>query len=205
MEEKDRERLDNHISDSIKNNLLRCIISNPRQKSGMQSNEHVAEMGISKIKIRPVMINSELMYQATEQAGTKVLHSNYTEREIIIYICNMISNSFKQCEIITSNYILNILVSKKGKLTINKKTAGLSKIIPKSLENNLEHNRTKNYIINEGTAVPFMTELGVMTKEGKIVTKRYDKFRQINRFLEFIRDIKDNLPKNREISIIDFG
>ena len=203
MEDKDREKLTTHISDCIKSNLLRCIISNPRQKMGMQNDERQNE--ISKIKIRPVMINSELMYQATEQVGAKVLHSNYTDKEIVMYIVKMISNSFKQCEIITNDYVLNILVSKKGKMTISKKDSGLSKINPKAFESNLEHNRSKNYIIKEGTNVPFMVELGVMTKEGKIIHKRYDKFRQINRFLEFIRDIKDNLPKNREISIIDFG
>ena len=209
MEEKDREKLRDAIANSVKGNFRRCIISNPRQKAVTQTDEkqsdNTQKMGISKIKIRPVMINSELMYQATEQAGPKVFHTNYAQNEMVIYIYNMVLNSFKQCEIITNDYALNILVSKKGKLTISKKTSGLTKITPKALENSLEHNRTKNYIINEGTEVPFMIELGVMTKEGKIVAKRYDKFRQINRFLELIRDIKDDLPKNREILIIDFG
>ena len=69
----------------------------------------------------------------------------------------------------------------------------------------MQHNRTKNYILKEGIPVPFLIDLGVMNRQGDIVKSRYDKFRQINRFLEFIRDVEGELPKNREITIIDFG
>ncbi len=69
----------------------------------------------------------------------------------------------------------------------------------------LSHNRKKRYILEEGTMVPFLVDLGVQTKEGKIVNSRYDKFRQINRFLEFIEDILPKLDKERESVILDFG
>lgn len=69
----------------------------------------------------------------------------------------------------------------------------------------LSHNRVKKYILEEGKPVPFLVDLGVQTKEGKIVHSRYDKFRQINRFLEFIEDILPILPKDRPVHIIDFG
>lgn len=69
----------------------------------------------------------------------------------------------------------------------------------------LEHNRTKNYILREGTPVPFLVELGVMTDKGRVVHSRYDKFRQINRFLEFIEDVLPELPADRELAILDFG
>ena len=86
-----------------------------------------------------------------------------------------------------------------------------SKIRPLLLKGNLinqaalEHNRKKQYLLPEGTAVPFLVDLGVMTKEGTIVHSRYDKYRQINRFLEFIKDILPQLNKNKENVIIDFG
>ena len=64
---------------------------------------------------------------------------------------------------------------------------------------------TVKYIIEEGTAVPFMIDLGVMTENGKIIRTRYDKYRQINRFLEFIEDILPELPTDRTVHIIDFG
>ena len=69
----------------------------------------------------------------------------------------------------------------------------------------LQHNRQKNYLLKEGIPVPFLVDLGVMTPEGKIVRSRYDKFRQINRFLEFIEDILPKLHRERENRIIDFG
>ena len=69
----------------------------------------------------------------------------------------------------------------------------------------LSHNRKKHYILEEGIPVPFLVDLGVMTKEGRVVNSRYDKYRQINRFLEFIEDILPNLDQGRESAIIDFG
>lgn len=178
------------VKESVDANLLRAVISNPKQKDG-----------ISKIKIRPVMMNGSLMYQITEHIGTQVFHKNMDKTQVAFYICDMTQHCFKQCEITTNEYVLNILTSKKGKITINRK---MSKAVPIKPEM-FEHNRTKNYILKEGTAVPFLIDLGVMNKQGIIIRQKYDKFRQINRFLEFIKDIRTELPKNREISIIDFG
>lgn len=190
LEELYDENLLREVKESIDGNLLRAIISNPKQKDG-----------ISKIKIRPVMMNGGLMYQITEYIGTQVFHKNMDKKQVVFYICDMTQHSFKQCEITTNEYVLNILISKKGKITVNRK---MSKAVPIKPEM-LEHNRTKNYILKEGTAVPFLIDLGVMNKQGVVIRQKYDKFKQINRFLEFIRDIKEELPRNREISIIDFG
>lgn len=185
--------LKNQLTDSIKDNFLRAVISNPREKGG-----------IFKIKVRPVMAKS-IMYQATEYVGTQVFHHNYTDSEIIEYMYKMMVNSFKQCEIMTNGVNVNILVSKKGKITINKKKASTTLITSSAVKDNLNHNRKKKYILEEGIAVPFLIDLGVMNKNGDVIKTRYDKFRQINRFLEFIRDIENELPGNREIKIIDFG
>ena len=67
------------------------------------------------------------------------------------------------------------------------------------------HNRKKQYLLEEGIPVPFLVDLGVMTHDGQVVKSRYDKFRQINRFLEFIADVLPELPKDRPVRIIDFG
>jgi SAM-dependent methyltransferase len=69
----------------------------------------------------------------------------------------------------------------------------------------MSHNRKKRYVLEEGIPVPFLQDLGVMTAEGKIVRSRFDKFKQINRFLEFIEDILPQLDKDRELTILDFG
>lgn len=94
----------------------------------------------------------------------------------------------------------SVLISKKGKVTIKKKQKK-AKMRPLDLN----HNRKKQYILQEGVPVPFLQDLGVMTEEGKIVHARFDKFRQINRFLEFIEDILPQLDSGRELTILDFG
>ena len=97
----------------------------------------------------------------------------------------------------TKKFRYTVLVSKKGKVTIQKKQqAGCTK------EVDLSHNRNKKYILQEGTTVPFLQDLGVMTSDGKIVRTKFDKFRQINRFLEFIEDILPQLAKDREVTIL---
>jgi SAM-dependent methyltransferase len=106
---------------------------------------------------------------------------------------------------LTNDIRSNILVSKKGKVTINKKKSSAALILPSGANDSLNHNRKKRYILEEGIAVPFLVDLGVMNKQGDVLKPRYDKFKQINRFLEFVRDIVDELPQNREINIIDFG
>ena len=188
----EQNQLQNELCKYIDKNLIRIIVSNPKDKNG-----------ISKIKVRGVMLNADLMFQVTEYIGTQVFHKNYTVAEAAAYLEKMILNSFKQCEIITNDIVVNILVSKKGKVTINRKKPTSKLIEPKAVD--LSHNRTKHYILEEGIPVPFLIDLGVMNKQGDILKPRYDKFRQINRFLEFVKDIVDELPKDREISIIDFG
>lgn len=93
-----------------------------------------------------------------------------------------------------------VLVSKKGKMTIKVK-----KHPQKAPVQIKAHNRVKQYILKEGIPVPFLVDLGVMTEKGKVITSRYDKFRQINRFLEFVEDILPRLSKDREVTILDFG
>ena len=98
------------------------------------------------------------------------------------------------------------MVSRKGKTTIKRKRTddtGTTTEADRSMR--LSHNRVKRYILEEGVPVPFLVDLGVQTDEGKIVRARYDKFKQINRFLEFIEDILPTLSQERTVRIIDFG
>ena len=121
----------------------------------------------------------------------KLLHNNHSHKVVFNDICEVLS------EILHSNILV---ISKKGKVTIKKKQKK-AKMRPLDLN----HNRKKQYILQEGVPVPFLQDLGVMTEEGKIVHARFDKFRQINRFLEFIEDILPQLDSGRELTILDFG
>lgn len=162
------------------------------------SNIRNNELG-EKIKIRPVLLKDQLKFQVTFYRGTKVIHKNYEKRELLVDIPLWLSEYFKQMQAEYADVQASVLVSKKGKITIRQKKTGCKK------ETVLEHNRKKKYILEEGTPVPFLVDLGVMSQNGKIVHAKYDKFKQINRYLEFVDDILEQLPKDREITIVDFG
>ena len=168
--------------------LYQIIISNPQKNSK-----------ISKVKIRPVILKDSLLFQSTEYRGAQVFHENYEKPQIVEKIQEYLKGYFKQMELTCTSMQATVLISKKGKATIKKKQLQTEKKI------DLSHNKAKKYILQEGTLVPFLVDLGVQTKEGKIVRSNYDKFRQINRYLEFIADIMPILPTDRCINIIDFG
>ena len=98
----------------------------------------------------------------------------------------------------TIDYDYHIIINKKGDAKINKKA-------PTKKFEEVSHNRKKNYILNEGEKSTFLIELGIMTDQGKIINSKYDKFKQINRYLELVSDCIPYLDKNKTIKIIDFG
>lgn len=183
------ERLKNILEEQFSEGLDQIIISNPRRAALAQ-----------KVKIRPVLLKEQLHFQVTEYKGKQVFHENYEKQDAIAYVLDQMEKFFGQMVLQSTTKTVNVLVSKKGTVTIKQK-AQKNEVKPKELS----HNRKKRYILEEGTAIPFLVDLGVQTREGKIVHSRYDKFRQINRFLEFIQDIVENLPKGRELTIVDFG
>ena len=187
--EKIMEQLKKVLNDGINENLYQIILSNPR-KTG----------DVEKIKVRPVLVKGKIEFQETSYVGTKVFHENFSKEKLIEKLLTALTESFKQGELENKEFRATILVSKKGKITVKtKKNVGEKKEI------DLSHNRVKQYILEEGKAVPFLVELGVQSKDGKIIKSKYDKFKQINRYLEFIRDVLPILPKDRTVNIIDFG
>ena len=175
----------------ISDKLIDMVISGQKNKS---------EDKAVKVRIRPVILKNEIEYQVSEFVGRKVLHSNHGAADVKKKIIDYMTEDFKQAQINMTDAAATILSSKSKTLTCKYKKAGQLKV-----QRNLSHNRTKKYIIQEGKPVAFMIDLGVMGQDGKIIRTRYDKFRQINRFLEYIEDILPKLDKERELTIIDFG
>lgn len=175
------------LEEQLNIDLVHMIISNQRKKGE-----------VMKVKVRPVLIKDVLFFQASQYVQQQVIHSNFTASQLLEAVQTWLTDNFKQIEVKTKTESLTALVSKSGKATIKRKLAV-------NQQGTLTHNRDKQYILTEGTPVAFLIDLGVMTKEGKIVRSRYGKFKQINRFLEFIEDIIPNLAQDKEINIIDFG
>ena len=155
---------------------------------------------LTKVRIRPVLLKEELRFQAEIFRGTKAFHENLKKEEAAARISQWMQDSFRQLQLAGTFGTASVLVSKKGKVTIKEKTQNTG---VKAGE--LAHNKKKHYLLEEGRPIDFLVDLGVMTQEGKVVHARYDKFRQINRFLEFIEDVLPALPRDREIAILDFG
>ena len=164
-----------------------------------------------KVKVRPILAGDKVRIQAEEFRGKQAFHKNLSAEEAEAYMLGLLNGIFKQAQLETQGWSGQVLVSKKGKASVKIKRKNSSNVVNETAnlesawKQGLSHNRKKKYILEEGIAVPFLVDLGVQTKEGKIVNSRYDKFRQINRFLEFIEDILPRLEKERESVIIDFG
>lgn len=180
--------LKNILEQNLNDNFISAVLSNPRD-----------EKLAAKVKVRPVLMKDIRVYQMETFRGNQAFHENLSADEACEKMLEAMEN-MKQMQLVTADAEFSVLISKKGKVTIKKKQKK-AKMRPLDLN----HNRKKQYILQEGVPVPFLQDLGVMTEEGKIVHARFDKFRQINRFLEFIEDILPQLDSGRELTILDFG
>lgn len=171
-----------------------------------------------RIKIKTGSSSSGASFYAEFFTDTQVFHKTFSKEELDSFIEQNAGINFKSCIKKFSDKEVTLLANKKGKITVLEKKLSPAKMnyLPalssqdSLLKNNLTHNRIKNYIIPEGTPVPFLIRLGVMTPEGKIVNSKYDKFKQINRFLEYINDILPSVLEQKKcedypLQIADFG
>uniref|UniRef100_UPI002FDA64F1 class I SAM-dependent methyltransferase n=1 Tax=Enterocloster lavalensis TaxID=460384 RepID=UPI002FDA64F1 len=193
MNQTEREETTRAVEQFLNESLERILLSNP-----------VNPQQLSRARLRPLLIKGELRFQVEEQAGKQAFHRNLDAEEAAAYVTDRLDGQFRQAEMTSALGSGLILVSKKGKVTVKVKGRGKTQAAPARITP-MSHNRQKRYILEEGIAVPFLVDLGVMTKEGRVVNSRYDKFRQINRFLEMVEDVLPGLDKGRENTIIDFG
>lgn len=182
------------LEKNIDNDFRRILISNARRKEGT-----------SKMQVRPVLVREQVCYQVTRTEGTKEIHKNYQKEDLIRYLCQEMTENFRQLQLEGRCVQGTVLVSKKGRMSIKTKNIQKQGKNKEEFPAMLSHNRTKKYLLQEGIPVPWLIDLGVMSPDGKVKHSKYDKFKQLNRFLEFIRDILPKLPRDREIRIIDFG
>ncbi|MEE1013578.1 MAG: SAM-dependent methyltransferase [Clostridia bacterium] len=162
--------------------LMKGVVSNPK-----------GETEFRQVRFR--RLNHR--YQVEKLTQKQAFHSDCDGAELAKLVEELLGQGFRQVDAWSQDMAYCLKVSKKGKATLLKK--GQSNVKPEAA-----HNRQKQYILKENTCIPPLVDLGVFTQEGKVVRSMYDKFRQINRFTELIRDGMEELGKDN-IHILDFG
>ena len=186
------EKLQKIIEEIIKEEkLIYSVFSNLKNKNKNEDR-------FNKVNIKPVLIKNEKYIQLAYEYKDKVIHKNLKNDEFILECKQLLVNHFKQAIIFTLDADYQIIISKKGKTSILKKR-------PTKTNVDLNHNRKKEYIIEEGIPCDFLIKLGVMSEDGKVFSKKYDKFRQINKFLELVSDAVYKIEGKEKINIVDFG
>ena len=186
----DKEKVFELLKENFENkNITKCIFSNMK-----------GDYEYTKIIIKPLIIKNNFVYQFEQFKNNKAYHSNLTVEESIQKLSTIIE-TFYQYVVFTTEADIQII---RGKKDFNMKSTCNQKEIC-----SLEHNKVKKYILEEGAPIPFLIRLGIMGEDGKVFKKSYDKFRQINKYLEFIdetiKELKNKKYIDTHIKAVDFG
>lgn len=168
--------------------LIQATISQPRQKSN----------DLKRVKLKPVELKGQYMVQLEYQYERILKHENIELAHMPQKLDDLFEQ-FRQAHAEFTAETVQIQLSKKNKVLWKSTKAAQTKQV------NLSHNRKKHYLLDDATPYPFLIRLGVQTEDGKVKKQKYDKFKQINRFVEFIDDSLAHLPTDRTIRILDFG
>lgn len=179
------ENLSQYIYDSFPSGTYFCILSNPVKKDEMYH------------RIEFSLVNGT--YIVKKYTAKQVFHSHMSLEEVLAYIIERLGKIYRNLNSWDGTYEYSIRLSKKGKALVNKRMETKSSPKPQ-----IAHNRTKNSIIPEDTFIEPLFDMGILSKEGKVIQKMYGKFRQINRFIEIIDNALEQ-NTNETLKVLDFG
>jgi len=178
------------IKDSLsENKFIYAVFTTSRNKT---------ENPYNKITARPVSIKCENLIQFEKFTDKEAFHENFSYEKATDEIVNLIMNEYRNINIFTEDSDFQLMVSKKGSVKVTEKQP------TKKLKID-DHNKQKQYIIKEHEPCDFLAFLGVMNKDGDVYAKKYDKFKQINKFLEIVDDSLKDKKIEDDFIIIDFG
>lgn len=170
-----------------KDSFISATLSNPKDKTYYR-----------KLEIKLINIKLTNVYQFIYYSDTQVFHKNLNYNETLKTFEKEILDNYKNAQIFTKDSDYSLFSNRL-------KDVSIKKLKPTKVKVTQTNNRQKNYILPEDTFIPFLYELGIVSEEGKMHNSKYSKFKQVNRYLEFIDDVIDNFDKNKTINIVDFG
>lgn len=187
--------------------LCRSVLSGGFQRA-VFSGPRIATESIRRVDVRPVQIRDGLRFQFSLQTETQQTHRNLDARAAAAEFTRLCHGVYRNVRLVTDAATSEARESGKGVWFLKTTKAPAASL---NLDENLSapelesHNRARNYLIPEGVPCPFLMHTGIMSRDGNVRANHARKFRQINRFLEFIHDIVDALPSDRPLRIVDFG
>lgn len=174
------------LAASFHEGVYKCILSNPVSKTD----------GYRKMVLNRLPSG----FQLEKYTEKQVFHETLTQEQAADFLCVALQDSFRQYNAWDASREYQIRISAKGKILCSHKA--ISQQAPQAMQS---HNRKKRYLLAEGAVIEPLVDMGVFTKEGKVVHAMYDKYKQINRFIELVDDEVDKLPRQGSLRVIDFG
>lgn len=193
--------LTSRLSTSVEeDSFIQLVLSHPIRTTSGDMLEPCGNVTgqVEKVVVRPVDLKSGRSLQFTFCEAKRETHQNFSPDDAMSEIEKMITGQFRRGHLFSTEFDFTIKVKANGKVRTHQYPPSKQKAAA-------DHNRTKKYLIPDGTPCAFLHEIGVMTADGKVRKQKFDKFRQINRYLEFVADVYESLPKTGPIRVVDFG
>lgn len=196
------------LVDWLRTGQLRSAVFSQRDAAGDSQTGTTGSVVPSRVTLRPVLLRGEPVGQLELRVGAQVVHEN-VPLPLLAKRLGELSGGFRQVVVRgreeDAHWSRGRDLVWRVKRTARAAVRSSESVTPTDSDDTLAHNRTKSYLIPEGTPLPFLVAIGVMTPEGQVRSAMYKKFRQINRFLELVRDIVPDLPPEGPLRVIDFG
>ena len=181
-------KLESSLNDG---SFVKLTLSKPRVGTRLATSD------LRNVYVKPIILRNEKMYSFTYRYERRDETKNYDAQQSLEVITNLISEIFLNATLFTLTEDVTLLISKKGKATV------MTKVVKEQREQNVEHDKIKNRLINPEN--PWWFKLGLTTRDGKVTADMQHKFKQICKYVEIVDGVMKNVKFEGKIRIADMG
>ena len=171
--------------------FVKLTLSKPRAKS------QEPRANLNNVYVKPIVLKNEKMFSFTYRYERRDETKNYDAEQSFEIITNFLNEVFLNASLFTLTEDVTLLISKKGKATV------MTKAVKEQREQNVQHDKVKNRLIN--TDNPWWFKLGLTTREGKVTADMQHKFKQIYKYVEIVDGVMKNVKFDGKVRIADMG